>query len=327
MKILITGAHGQLAQTIMNSIHAQEHELIFTARTVESESTPSKTAKSTDLSADYPIEKLDIADAEAVNAIITQERPQAIINCAGYTNVPQAEIEKEAAHKANVDAVANLARAAKAGDALLVHISTDYVFDGKSEIPYKETDKPNPLNEYGCTKLAGDEVLREVGCKYLIFRISWLYSPYGKNFLKTILKKSKEVPSINVVDDQTGTPTYAGDLVDAIFSAIEATSKVPAAISETDTIPGVCHAAEFNGVYNYSNEGQCTWYEFAKEICRQSGSDCKVTPCKTEDYPANVQRPRYSVLDKTKFKETFHQDIPHWKESLAKCLKEIEKFG
>ena len=169
MKILITGAHGQLAQTITNSIHAQEHELIFTARTVESESTPSKTAKSTDLSADYPIEKLDIADAEAVNAIITQERPQAIINCAGYTNVPQAEIEKEAAHKANVDAVANLAKAAKAGDALLVHISTDYVFDGKSEIPYKETDKPKPLNEYGRTKLAGDEALREVGCKYLIF--------------------------------------------------------------------------------------------------------------------------------------------------------------
>ena len=327
MKILITGAHGQLAQTIMNSIHAQEHELIFTARTVESESTPSKTAKSTDLSADYPIEKLDIADAEAVNAIITQERPQVIINCAGYTNVPQAEIEKEAAHKANVDAVANLARAAKAGDALLVHISTDYVFDGKSEIPYKETDRPNPLNEYGRSKLAGDEALREVGCKYLIFRISWLYSPYGKNFLKTILKKSKEVPSINVVDDQTGTPTYAGDLVDAIFAAIEETSKVPAAISETDTIPGVSHAAEFNGVYNYSNEGQCTWYEFAKEICTQTGASCIVTPCKTEDYPANVQRPKYSVLDKTRYQTTFHKTIPHWKESLAKCLKEIEKFG
>jgi dTDP-4-dehydrorhamnose reductase len=270
---------------------------------------------------------LDITDAEAVNAIITEERPQAIINCAGYTNVPQAEIEKDAANKANVEAVVNLARAAKANDALLVHISTDYVYDGNADTPYTEAATPNPLNEYGRTKLAGDEALKEIGCKYLIFRISWLYSPYGKNFLKTILKKSKEVPSINVVDDQTGTPTYAGDLVDAIFSAIEATSKVPAAISETDTIPGVSHTAEFNGVYNYSNEGQCTWYEFAKEICLQSGSNCTVTPCKTEDYPANVQRPRYSVLDKTKFKETYSKDIPHWKESLAKCLKEIEKFG
>lgn len=339
MKILITGARSQLAQTIMNSTHAQKHELIFTARTVESESTPSNTAKSTDLSAYYPIEKLDITDAEAVNAIITEERPQAIINCASYTNVPQAEIEKGAAHKANVEAVVNLARAAKANDALLVHISTDYVYDGNADIPYKETDTPNPLNEYGRTKLAGDEALKEIGCKYLIFRISWLYSPYGKNFLKTILKKSKEAPSISVVDDQTGTPTYAGDLVDAIFTAIESTPKTPELTPEEETKETTPKAPEEEAeapaitpsgpaaLYNYSNEGQCTWYEFAKEICSQSGSHCTVTPCRTEDYPANVQRPRYSVLDKTKFKETYNKDIPHWKESLAKCLKEIEKFG
>ena len=333
MKILITGARSQLAQTIMSSTHAQKHELIFTARTVESESTPSKTAK------DYPIEKLDITDAEAVNAIITEERPQAIINCAGYTNVPQAEIEKGAAHKVNVEAVVNLAKAAKANDALLVHISTDYVYDGNADIPYKETDTPNPLNEYGRTKLAGDEALKEMGCKYFIFRISWLYSPYGKNFLKTILMKSKEAPSISVVDDQTGTPTYAGDLVDAIFTAIESTPKTPEVTPEEETKETTPKAPEETteapaitppgpaALYNYSNEGQCTWYEFAKEICSQSGSHCTVTPCKTEDYPANVQRPRYSVLDKTKFKETYNKDIPHWKESLAKCLKEIEKFG
>jgi dTDP-4-dehydrorhamnose reductase len=327
MKILITGARSQLAQTIMNSTHAQKHELIFTARTVESESTPSNTAKSIDLSADYPIERLDITDAEAVNAIITEERQQAIINCASYTNVHQAEIEKDAAHKSNVEAVVNLARAAKANDALLVHISTDYVYDGNADIPYKETDTPNPLNEYGRTKLAGDEALKEIGCKYLIFRISWLYSPYGKNFLKTILKKSKEAPSISVVDDQTGTPTYAGDLVDAIFTAIELTPKTPEVTPEEEAESPAITPPGPASLYNYSNEGQCTWYEFAKEICSQSGSNCTVTPCKTEDYPANVQRPRYSVLDKTKFKETFHQDIPHWKESLAKCLKEIEKFG
>ena len=327
MKILITGARSQLAQTIMNSTHAQKHELIFTARTVESESTPSNSAKSTDLSADYPIEKLDITDAEAVNAIITQERPQAIINCAGYTNVPQAEIEKDAAHKANVEAVVNLAKAAKANDALLVHISTDYVYDGNTDIPYREIDTPNPLNEYGRTKLAGDEALKEIGCKYLIFRISWLYSPYGKNFLKTILKKSKEAPSISVVDDQTGTPTYAGDLVDAIFTAIETTPKTPDVTPDVEAEAPAIIPPGPAALYNYSNEGQCTWYEFAKEICHQSGSDCTVTPCKTEDYPTNVQRPRYSVLDKTKFKETYNKDIPNWKESLVKCLKEIEKFG
>jgi dTDP-4-dehydrorhamnose reductase len=272
-------------------------------------------------------EKLDITDAEAVNAIITQERPQAIINCASYTNVPQAEIEKDAANKANVEAVVNLARAAKANDALLVHISTDYVYDGNADTPYTEAATPNPLNEYGRTKLAGDEALKEIGCKYLIFRISWLYSPYGKNFLKTILKKSKEAPSISVVDDQTGTPTYAGDLVEAIFTAIESIPKTLEVTLEEEAEAPVITPSGPASLYNYSNEGQCTWYEFAKEICRQSGSHCTVIPCKTEDYPANVQRPRYSVLDKTKFKETYSKDIPHWKESLAKCLKEIEKFG
>ena len=305
MKILVTGSRGQLGQAIMHSSHINEHEFIFSARPTG------------DTCSDF--RPLDITDPAAIDDLVRKEEIDVIINCASYTNVPQEENEPDAARKANVESVAYLARAAKANDALLVHISTDYVYDGNTDTPYTEAATPNPLNEYGRTKLAGDEALKEIGCKYLIFRISWLYSPYGKNFLKTILKKSKEAPSISVVDDQTGTPTYAGDFVDAIFAAIKTTTMEP--VAETDG------NADVHALFNYSNEGQCTWYEFAKEICRQSGSDCTVTPCKTEDYPANVQRPRYSVLDKTKFKETYNKDIPHWKESLAKCLKEIEKFG
>ena len=328
MKILITGAHGQLAQAIMNSAHALDHELFFTARTLGTTEEPH---------ARHPIGKLDITDAESVLKMVSDNEIEVIINCAGYTNVPKAETESEAAFKANAEAVSNLAKAAKANDALLVHISTDYVFDGKSAIPYKETDRTNPLNEYGRSKLAGDEAVMNEGCRYLIFRISWLYSPYGNNFLKTILKKSKELPTISVVNDQTGTPTYAGDLADAIFTAIEATQKATQEATQKATqeanqkTPDEAQVqtpvASTGDIYNYSNEGQCTWFEFAKEICRQSGSDCTVTPCKTEDYPSNVQRPEYSVLDKTKFKETFRRDIPYWKDSLVRCLKEIEKFG
>ena len=308
MKILITGARGQLAQAIMNSTHAKDHELFFTSRTV---------GPTADSNARYPIGELDITDAEAVLEAVSDNKIEVVINCAGYTDVPKAETEREAAFKANAEAVSNLAKAAGANDALLVHISTDYVFDGKSETPYKETDRTKPLNEYGRSKLAGDEAVMNEGCRYMIFRISWLYSPYGKNFLKTILKKSKEVPTISVVNDQTGTPTYAGDLADAIFESISIVSRTDAKTA----------AHQYTGLYNYSNEGRCTWYEFAKEICAQTGVDCKVTPCRTEDYPTSVQRPGYSVLDKTKFKTTFGQTIPHWRESLAKCLSEIEKFG
>lgn len=318
MKILITGAHGQLAQTIMNSIHAQEHELIFTARTV---------GPTADSDARFPLGELDITDAESVLEMVSDNEIEVIINCAGYTNVPKAETESEAAFKANAEGVSNLAKAAKVNDALLVHISTDYVFDGKSATPYKETDRTSPLNEYGRSKLAGDEAVMNEGCRYLIFRISWLFSPYGNNFLKTILKKSKELPAISVVNDQTGTPTYAGDLADAIFTAIEETQKATQEANQKtpDEAQVQTPVASTGDIYNYSNEGQCTWYEFAKEICARTSADCKVTPCRTEDYPTNVERPRYSVLDKGKFKSTFGKSIPHWKDALARCLKQTNQ--
>lgn len=295
MKILITGAHGQLAQTIMHSTQALEHELFFTARTVESN--PASDSR-------YQIGRLDITDADAVLKMVSDNKIDVIINCAGYTNVAKAEIEKAAAFKANAEAVTNLANAAKSNNALLVHISTDYVYDGEAETPYKETDMANPLNEYGRSKLAGDEIVLNSGCRCLIFRVSWLYSPYGNNFFKTILKKSNELPSINVVNDQTGTPTYAPDLVDAVFYAIDSDAR---------------------GLYNFTNEGQCTWFEFAKEICHQADSKCEVKPCKTEDYPTNVERPKYSVLDKNKFKTTFGKSIPHWKDALVRCLKQTDQ--
>lgn len=323
MKILVTGGRGQLGQAIMNSSHINEHEFIFSAR-------PTDAAKTDARPDDHPTGyyPLDITDPIAVEKIVTNENVELIINCAGYTDVPKAETESEKAHQINAEAVANLAKAAKENNAVLVHISTDYIFDGNATTPYKETDEARPISEYGKSKLAGEEAIINVGCKYLIFRTSWLFSRYGKNFVKTIIRKAETIrqskdasQTINVVSDQIGTPTYAPDLIDAIFMIIN---------------EGHLQKDHNQGIYNFSNEGQCSWYEFAAEICRirtsstddgNSDSQVKVIPCSTADYPSNVRRPAYSVLDKTKFKETFRQAIPHWKESLYKCLKGIEKFG
>lgn len=301
MKILVTGSRGQLGQTIMNSSHINEHEFIFSAHTAN---------ENTD------VLPLDITDQAAVATLIKEKGIELIINCAGYTDVARAETESEKAHLINAGAVANLAKAAKANDATLIHISTDYIFDGNATVPYKETDVAHPISEYGKSKLAGEEEILKEGCRYLIIRTSWLFSRYGKNFVKTILKKAESIrqngditQKISVVSDQVGTPTYAPDLVEAIFEIISN--------GQLDK----------EGIYNYSNEGQCSWYDFASEICSQSAKSIKVLPCSTSDYPTNVRRPGYSVLDKTKFKETFHQDIPHWSQSLSKCLMEIEKFG
>ena len=325
MKILVTGSRGQLGQAIMNSSHAGGHEFIFSARqTIPAENAPATKVQAAVCGPQY--HPLDITDPAAVNALIQNEGIELIINCAAYTDVAKAETESENAHLINAKAVANLAAAAKTHDAVLIHISTDYVFDGNATSPYKETDCTNPVNEYGKSKLAGEKAILDSGCKYLIFRTSWLYGCYGKNFVKTILKKAQDIrksqdanQTINVVSDQIGNPTYAPDLVEAIFEIIN-----------NNQLPKDDNRGR-GGIYNFSNEGQCSWYEFAAEICRQSAkpdqTNPKVLPCTTADYPSNVRRPSYSVLDKTKFKETFHQDIPHWSQSLSKCLKEIEKFG
>ena len=296
MKILITGAGGQLGQTIMNSTHDMDHELFFTARK------PDMTSVKRCL-------PLDITDKEKVCKFLSDTSVDVIRNCAGYTDVAKAETDSAEAFRINAAAVANLADAARQYDALLVHISTDYVFDGKSSVPYKEDDKAEPVNEYGRSKLAGEQAVLQSGCRYMIFRTSWLYSIYGRNFFKTIMNKADENSSINVVSDQVGTPTYAGDLMEALFHIIDE--------GMTDKV----------GVYNFTNEGVCSWYDFAKQICAETGSLCEVMPCSTREYPSNVIRPSYSVLDKARFKKTFGSDIPHWKDSLSFCVSELEKFG
>lgn len=295
MKILVTGSNGQLGQAIMNSTHDLDHEIVFTARTAGS--------------GRLIVQGLDVTDPEAVARTVRDNDIDVIINCAGYTDVAKAEIEPEKAFLLNEKAVANLAEAARDNGAVLIHVSTDYIFDGRSSVPYGEEDVAEPLGEYGRSKLAGENAVKASGCRYIILRTSWLFSIYGHNFLKTIHRKSGEQSMIKVVSDQIGTPTYAPDLVDAIFHIID-----EGMLDKT-------------GVYNFTNEGVCSWYDFAREICEASGSLCNVMPCRTEDYPANVRRPHYSVLDKMKFKDTFGFEIPHWKDSVSFCVSELEKFG
>lgn len=296
MKILVTGSGGQLGQTIMNSSHHPDHEFVFTVHR------PSGGAEDN-------LVQLDVTDREAVRRIVRDNGIELIINCAGYTDVAKAEIEPEKAFLINSTAVSYLAEAAKENNAVLFHISTDYVFDGTASAPYREEDAALPVSVYGRSKLAGEEAVTASGCRFMIFRTAWLFSLYGRNFVKTILGKSETQASISVVSDQIGTPTYASDLVEAIFDIIDG------------------NMLDREGIYNYTNEGVCSWYDFAKEICAVKGSPAIVVPCSTNDYPSNVRRPQYSVLDKRKFKETFNHEIPHWRDSLSFCIKEIEKFG
>lgn len=241
---------------------------------------------------------LDITDEAAVNETLMTNGVQVVVNCAAYTDVAKAETEPEKAYLVNRDAVSVLAKAAARSGAVLIHISTDYVYDGMSSIAYDEDADPGPLNVYGRSKLAGEREVANSGCHYIIIRTSWLYSKFGKNFVQTIRKKSSEQSVLNVVDDQIGTPTYAGDLAEFILHVIE---------------EGML---DREGVYNYSDEGLCSWYDFAYEICELTGSLCEVRPCRTEDYPVTVVRPSFSVMDKTKVKNVFGIGIPHWKDSL-----------
>lgn len=252
------------------------------------------------------VDVLDITDLNAISDFCSQKQYRYIINCAAYTAVDKAESETELAHKINVNAVRNLVEAAKINKSFLIHVSTDYVFAGKNYLPYKEEDPISPQSVYGKTKADGEaEALKyENSC---IVRTSWLYSSFGNNFVKTILRLSKEREKLTVIFDQIGTPTYAGDLAKAIISIVnyqEANSAKP-------------------GIYHFSNEGVCSWYDFALEIAQLSGAKAKILPIETKDYPSHTQRPFYSVLNKSKIKNTFGIEIPHWKESLQICLKEI----
>ena len=249
------------------------------------------------------VEELDITSAEAIEAFFQSEHPDVVVNCAAYTAVERAEEDEAQADLINHKAVALLAAACQRHDATLIHISTDYIFSGEGDTPYTEECAPAPINAYGRTKLSGERAVEESGCKSIILRTSWLYSEFGNNFVKTMQSLMTTRSEVRVVADQIGTPTYAGDLAAAITYIINSGQL------------GKC------GTYHYSNEGACSWYDFACEIARLSESNCEVTPCTTEEYPTKAQRPRYSVLDKSKFISTFGITIPEWHESLAKAVR------
>jgi dTDP-4-dehydrorhamnose reductase len=283
-KILVTGANGQLGMEMRILGAVAPNEYIFT-----------------------DIDELDITDSDAVAAFVEQNGIQIIVNCAAYTNVDRAEEDEPTAERINAEAVRNLAEAMKKVDGTLFHISTDYVFGDEGNTPRTEEMPLDPLGAYGRTKLHGEQAIAEVGCKAIIIRTAWLYSEFGKNFLLTMLRLTKEKPAINVVFDQVGTPTYAGDLALTIFSIIE----------------GDMYAGN-EGVYHFSNEGVCSWYDFAQEIATAMGHrECKISPCHSDEFPSKVKRPAYSVLDKSKIKRTFGVEIPHWRESMYYCLKRI----
>lgn len=286
MKIVVTGALGQLGQEIMKLAAGSEHEFVFT-----------------DIRATDNVSLLDITDADAVDAFVGKD-VDVIVNCAAYTDVNKAESDEESARQINAAAAGILASAAAKADALLIHVSTDYVFDGTSTVPYREDCLPAPTGAYGRTKLEGERLVQESGCRYMIFRTAWLYSLSGRNFFLTMVNKTAELPKMKVVFDQTGTPTYAGDLAYLISHIIE---------------NGLL---DRTGIYHYTDEGVCSWYDFAKEINSLVGHTCNVMPCRTEDYPTPARRPHYSVLDKAKVRETFGIEIPHWRDSLVMAVNE-----
>lgn len=281
MKVLVTGANGQLGKSIRD---LSPEGFVYT-----------------------DIEELDITDLQAIREIVASEGIEAIVNCAAYTNVEAAEDNFELAELLNAKAVENLAVAMKEVDGLLVHISTDYVFGKEAyNTPCREDMKGTPTGVYGLTKLHGEEAILRTGVRHVIIRTAWLYSEYGKNFVKTMLDLTASRPQLKVVFDQVGTPTYARDLASAILTVI----------SREDIV-----AAGESRIYNYSNEGVCSWYDFAKAIAEYSGhTSCSILPCHSDEFPSKVMRPSYSVLDKTKIKETFGIRIPYWTESLKICL-------
>ncbi len=288
MNILVTGANGQLGNEMRRLGAVSPNNYIFT-----------------------DVAELDITDAAAVMSAVKAASIDIIVNCAAYTNVDKAESDEATAELINATAVANLAAAMKEVDGTLFHVSTDYVFGSEGNTPRTEDMPLNPLGVYGRTKLHGEQAIVESGCKALIFRTAWLYSEFGNNFLKTMMRLTAEKEQLNVVFDQVGTPTYAGDLALAIFSIIEA---------------GVYPGNE--GVYHFSNEGVCSWYDFAVEIAAAAGNtQCRINPCHSSEFPSPVTRPPYSVLDKTKIKNTFDIDIPHWRESMEYCIKRIKNVN
>lgn len=293
MNILVTGANGQLGHEMRIVSKDSQDSYIFTD-VVEVDGVETT--------------KLDITNIEEVRTIVRERDVKVIVNCAAYTNVDKAETDQAFCELLNAKAPENLAVVMKEAGGLLVHVSTDYVFGGDPyNTPCKENQKGTPTGVYGLTKLHGEQNIQQSGVDYLIFRTAWLYSEFGKNFVKTMLNLTATKPQLKVVFDQVGTPTYAYDLAKAIFDIIENR------MFEGKT-----------GIYHYSNEGVCSWFDFTKMIAELAGhKDCDVQPCHSDEFPSQVKRPAFSVLDKTKVKETFGIRIPYWTDSLKVCMNNL----
>jgi dTDP-4-dehydrorhamnose reductase len=287
MNILVTGALGQLGSELRLVAACSSDNYIYT-----------------------DVAELDITDRDAVNAFVESNGVDAIVNCAAFTDVERAEDVPDLAKRINAGAVANLADAMASRGGLLVHVSTDYVFGGESfNTPITEDAAGAPTGVYGLTKLHGEQAVLRSGCRHIIIRTAWLYSEFGRNFVKTMLRLTSERPVVKVVFDQAGTPTYALDLARAIFKILE----------------GRLYEGR-EGIYHYTNEGVCSWFDFARAIAERSGSSCKVLPCHSSEFPSKVRRPSYSVLDKSKIKEAFGVDVPYWTDSLSECLSNMKEI-
>ena len=283
LNILVTGSNGQLGSELKDISPNYEYNYLFTDR-----------------------ESLDISNQQNIASFIEENKIDIIINCAAYTAVDKAESDIENADKINHLAVKYLAQISKEKNIKLIHISTDYVFDGKNYKPYTEDDETNPNGVYGQTKLDGEKAMIEINpTNSIIIRTSWVYSSYGANFVKTMLRLGKEKESLGIISDQVGTPTYARDLAKAIL----------------EIVPNIKN--ENVEIYNYSNEGLLSWYDFAKEIMQMAKLNCIINPIETKEYPTPAKRPHYSLLNKSKIKKEFDLSIPYWKDSLAECLQRI----
>ena len=289
MNILVTGANGQLGNEMRVVARNSADNYIFT-----------------------DVAELDITDAAAVEKMVTGNDVKVIVNCAAYTNVDKAEDDREFAELLNARAVENLAQAIRRNDGLLVHVSTDYVFGGtKNNTPCREDEPANPTGVYGVTKLHGEQAIIASGCHHIIIRTAWLYSEFGKNFLKTMLDLTTTKPQLKVVFDQVGSPTYAYDLALAIFDIVENRKYV-----------------DNDGIYHYSNEGVCSWFDFTKMIAEYAGhTGCDIQPCHSDEFLSKVIRPSYSVLDKTKIKKTFGVAVPYWTDSLRVCMTNLKTIS
>lgn len=288
MKVLVLGSNGQLGQAVKAaSVNSDSHFIFSDINIKGGENTLS----------------IDITDLTALREVAREIQVDVFVNCAAYTNVEKADDDIDAARLLNKDAVRNLAVVAKEMDATLIHVSTDFVYDGRKAAPYVETDEKYPVNGYAKTKYEGEQEMIKTGCKYILFRTAWMFSKYGNNFMKTMIRLTSERDRLNVVYDQVGTPTYAPELANIIVKVID---------------EDLLH---LTGEYNFTNEGSVSWYDFAVAINRACGNHCDISPVSSEEYGSKVKRPSFSVLDKSKVKKTFGVKIPHWLDSLDESIK------